>query len=161
MTAPPTYFNDVWTFNGTNWSQVTVSGASPPARTLHGMAYNADDNKLYLFGGRDSTGSEPADLWTFDPAASSWTEIAATGPAARQAHGLAYDNAQQILVLVGGVSDSGDTVYNDTWHYYDGSGWIAANPPVAVPNVAYHTLIYDSTDNQLVLLTNSETWIYK
>ncbi len=154
------YFNDVWAFDGTNWSQVTVSGTSPVARTLHVMATNTTENKLYLFGGRAVSGSELADLWVFDPASSSWTEITATGPVARQAHGLTYDVGKQKLVLVSGVANAGDIALNDTW-LYDSSGWQLVSAPGIGSDIAYHTLVYDSTNNRIILFTNAETWIYE
>ncbi|MCA9923644.1 MAG: hypothetical protein KC421_14800 [Anaerolineales bacterium] len=155
-----TYFNDMWTFDGADWDPVTIYGDPPAARTLHGMAYNPDDNKLYLFGGRDSSGNELADLWSFDPTTNIWTDITAAGPSARQAHSLVYDTVQQALILVGGVSDSGDTTYNDTWHYDNGS-WTMASPLTGVSGVSYHALVYDSTNNQVILFTDGETWKYE
>src|SRR5690606_17135501 len=101
------YYNDLWVFDGTGWSQVNVTGTLPAARTLHAMAYNPDDEKLYLFGGRTVSGTLLADLWAFDVATNAWNELTPAGPnpAVRQAHSLIYQPEWGSLVLVGGVSD--------------------------------------------------------
>lgn len=156
-----TYFSDVWEFNGTTWNQIDILPAPPPsARAYHSMAVNSDDNKLYLFGGRDATGTELADLWTFDPSNDLWVDLSVTGPDARYAQGMVYDPTQKMLVLVSGASNSGDTIYNDTWHY-DGSVWTISSTPPAAPDAAYHTLIYDDNLDTIITFTNGETWQYK
>ncbi|MCP4423582.1 MAG: hypothetical protein GY803_03725, partial [Chloroflexi bacterium] len=154
------YFNDLWRFDGANWSEMTITGQLPPARALHGMAYDANDNAILMFGGRNASGAFLDDSWSFDVGTSTWTEITASGPAARQALGLAYDPTLNSLILVGGVADAGDTVLNDTWHFQDG-GWIEAEPIPMTSGTAYHTLVYDSVDDAILLFANGEPWEYK
>lgn len=154
-----TYYNDVWQYDGANWTQVTVSGPSPAARSLHALAYNPANNTILLFGGRDVAGVLLADTWSFNPATSSWTQLSA-GPAGRQGHSLVYDPIQLRLVLVGGMAADGDTLLDDTWSYQEG-GWTNANTIPAAPAGVYHTLVYDSSDNALILFTNGQTWQYR
>lgn len=158
-----TYYNDVWRYDGSDWSQVTTGGTSPTARTHHAIAFDptdGTDGTIFLFGGRDVTGTQLADSWEYDVNTDSWSQSAFSGPSARMAHGLAYDATEGVFVLVGGANNDGDTILNDTWHYDSTSGWIVATPTQAAPNVAYHLLIYDSTNDLLLLFTNSETWQY-
>lgn len=154
-----TYYNDVWQYDGANWTQVTVSGTSPAARSLHALAYNPATNTILLFGGRDTAGDLQADTWSFNPATSSWTQLT-SGPSARQGHSLVYDPIQLRMVLVGGVAADGDTLLDDTWSYQEG-GWTNANAIPAAPAGVYHTLVYDSSDNALILFTNGQTWQYR
>ncbi|MCL2450992.1 MAG: hypothetical protein FWD17_18770, partial [Polyangiaceae bacterium] len=65
------YLNDTWTFDGTSWTQVSVS-SSPPARMYVAMAPLG--NQVVLFGGYDST-SNLNDTWTFDGTA--WMQVSA------------------------------------------------------------------------------------
>ncbi|MCP4417008.1 MAG: hypothetical protein GY805_10320, partial [Chloroflexi bacterium] len=154
------YFNDLWRFDGANWSEMTIAGQLPPARALHGMAYDANDNAILMFGGRNASGAFLDDSWSFDVGTSTWTEATASGPAARQALGLAYDPTLNSLILVGGVADAGDTVLNDTWHFQDG-GWIDVEPISMTSGTAYHTLVYDGVDDAILLFANGEPWEYK
>jgi N-acetylneuraminic acid mutarotase len=154
------YFNDLWQYDGNNWSPATVVGSSPPPRALHSMTYDADDGLVFLFGGRSLAGDLLADFWSFNTATNEWTKIAASGPSARQAASLIYDPARGDLVLVGGVSEHGDIVLNDVWHYRD-SAWTEAAPVPVALGAAYHWLVYDQAEQAIVLFANGETWQYK
>src|SRR5262249_58918468 len=55
----------------------------PPARTLTSMAFDPETNHVVLFGGATSildTSTVFGDLWEWDTASRTWTEIAPTGP---------------------------------------------------------------------------------
>lgn len=156
-----TYYNDVWRYNGSDWSQVTTGGTSPTARTHHAIAYDPTTDTILLFGGRDATGTLLADSWALDLSNDTWSQDISSGPSARMAHGLAYDATEDVFVLVGGTNNDGDTILNDTWHYDSTSGWVAASPTQAAPNAAYHLLVYDSTNDASILFTNGETWEYQ
>ncbi len=155
-----TYFNDLWLFDGTTWSQVTVSGQSPSARTLHALAYDTTTNRLLLFGGRVATGESLADLWTFNTNNNTWTEISANGPAARYTHSMVYDPAYNTQIMVGGVSDAGDIVFNDTWQFQSGS-WTEGETIPLPAGIFHHVLIYRDDDQSLLLVTGGGTWEYK
>jgi hypothetical protein len=156
-----TYYNDVWRYDGSDWTQVSTNGTLPTARTHHAIAYNPVNDVILLFGGRDATGSLLADTWQLDLGNNdTWNQITSNGPSARMAHGLAYDPTNSNFVLVGGASNGGDTILNDTWHF-EASNWVQASPTQAAPNAAYHLLIYDSTNDNIILFTNGETWEYQ
>jgi hypothetical protein len=66
--------NDTWTFDGTRWTQVTVSNP-PPVRYSASMA--ALGNEVVLFGGFGSDG-DLNDTWTFD--GTTWTQVSIASP---------------------------------------------------------------------------------
>lgn len=43
-------------------------------RAEHSIACDKDNKRVWLFGGKDSTGSYYSDLWYYDVSASSWTQ---------------------------------------------------------------------------------------
>src|SRR6476660_9926827 len=47
----PSFFNDLWSWNGSAWSQISF-GAGPPARDGAGIAYGGNRQRVVLFGGR-------------------------------------------------------------------------------------------------------------
>jgi hypothetical protein len=59
--------------------------------------------RLFLFGGR---GDEIlGDLWSYDVATGTWTEVTASpAPSARFGHNAAFDAARGRLLLFGGQS---------------------------------------------------------
>ena len=63
---------DVWAWDGKNWEQLSGNG---PARVLPQIAFNPENNKLYVFGGSggDHGTIIYSDLWTWD--GKTWTRI--------------------------------------------------------------------------------------
>jgi PKD repeat protein len=155
------YFNDLWAYDGATWQPITPTGQSPPARTLSAMAYDAHNARLLLFGGRSPTGTVLADLWAFDLTTETWTELNDVGqpPPARQAHTLTYDALNRTVVLVGGADENGDILFDDTWHF--GESWAEAQPATTLPEQAYHQVVYDTTNQRLILVGNGEVWSYE
>ena len=152
--------NDVWTYDGTNWTQLL--GIPWPDRGGHQTVVYDDGSgeKIWLMGGRTS----PVltlynDVWTFD--GSNWTQLkfcqggAAIGKKctvdgdcplstcgnsapweARIAFSsLVYDdgvNGSKIY-LVAGVALSGS--HNDIWTYDNSAGWTKIKNDVAIPAI--------------------------
>jgi hypothetical protein len=158
--APPinggTTSDETWAWDGSNWSQLTPA-TSPDARWTHGMAYDENRQRIVLFGGlaTDQAGSAFDDTWEWD--GSTWLEVTtANAPAPRGIHGaMAYDSVNQTIVIRGGGTLPGQTVFADTWTY-DGTNWteVAGSGPEArvAPAVAY-----DKLSGELVLFGGG-TW---
>ncbi len=171
------YFNDLWRYENGVWTEIIPNGDSPPARTLAALVYvpsplgGGSEGGLLLFGGRTITGTLLADLWAFDPVSETWTELddgSGTGPSARMAHSLTYDPDIGKVVLVGGVTDEGDTRLGDTWHHTPPSfpplggtegGWTEADPATPLPPLAYHQAVY--ADNAIILFSARQLWRYE
>src|SRR5882757_608152 len=58
------YFNDTWTFDGTNWKRQKAFVA-PSARAASSMAFDRVLQKLVLYGGYDGQNYQ-GDTWTWD-----------------------------------------------------------------------------------------------
>ena len=103
--------NDTWTWNGANWTKQTPA-TRPRKRLGASMAYDAATRKVVLFGGRTFRNAILLnDTWTWN--GRNWArQTPATSPGARQLASMAYDAANQQVVLFGGfnnVSPLGDT----------------------------------------------------
>ena len=140
--------DDVWEWDGSNWSGPFAPAARPSARFSHAMAYDPVQARVVLFGG--SGGVPKDDLWEWD--GSAWSgpvePATATRPSARYSHAMAYDSARGRVVLVGGTAD-GITPKDDLWEW-DGTNW---SGPIA-PGVAGvnrpsarcgHAMVYESS----------------
>jgi hypothetical protein len=103
-------------FAGTSptWTELTPA-ASPPARSDHGLAFDPATDLVYLFGGQ-SDFTALNDLWTFDAATATWTEIEASGdlPPPRFTPITFFDTTRNALVVSTG---QGDSFLNDTWAF--------------------------------------------
>jgi hypothetical protein len=122
-------FTDMWSFDGTNWTRMTET-AAPGIRFAPQIAIDPSTNKLLMFGGLRATLDEDDrvtqfydnDLWIWDGASSTWTEVQTEGvtPLARQNAGFEYDIASGKFVLFGGFS--GNMYLSDRWTW-DGQTW--------------------------------------
>jgi hypothetical protein len=90
--------------------------------------------------------------FTVPPLTPNWTDISTTTrPPNRRLHAMAYDAAQQQLVLFGGTSyNAPGAPFGDTW-LLNGTSWTQANTPSApAPRIA-HAMTYDSIRHRVVL----------
>ena len=55
---------DTWSWDGTTWTQ-QAPAASPPARFLSPMAYDAATGTMVLFGGLTQSSNALHDTWTW------------------------------------------------------------------------------------------------
>jgi hypothetical protein len=78
---------------------------------------------VVLFGGRAAAGDFLADTWGWDGEA--WTQLADTGPSARNIPGMASDPQRKRIICFGGnstISVGEPILHGDTWEW-DGSEW--------------------------------------
>jgi hypothetical protein len=89
-------------------------------------AYCTADGKVYLFGGPSGYGMGQEffnNIYVYDVGTNTMTLRATPGvrPAPRQKAGFAYDSANNVFLMYGGVNDSGlgttPPAFGDTWIY--------------------------------------------
>jgi cysteine-rich repeat protein len=141
-----TSFADTWTWDGTTWSQ-HVTSPSPPAGPAS-LAFEAAAGRVVGFMANGET-------WGWD--GTRWTNLATTGPGARQFPALAADHAGQV-VLYGGVG------LHDTWEW-TATGWITTSTPTH-PGDLETAMAYDPDRDRVVLFgggtdsaaSSNQTW---
>ncbi len=111
--------NDTWAWNGSAWTQLSPA-SSPTGRDSAGMDYDAALGQIVLFGGELAlNGTYLNDTWVLSgnsPGNLTWTQqTSGTSPAARATSAMAYDAAQNQVVLFGGYSNI--NTYGDTWNW--------------------------------------------
>lgn len=113
--------NDVWAYNGTNWSIVPASGTAPVARSRPTVGFDSARGVMVVYCGADFVnGTLYNETWEFQVANSTWTQVASgTGgnPATpRAGSGIAYDARLARLVMFGGY-DQNFNLNDQTWQY--------------------------------------------
>jgi len=106
---------DTWQYDlSTNtWTALNPT-VSPPRRDQHMMAYDPVNEVTVLFGGRNEQRVLYNDLWNFDHANNTWTEVpAAIRPAERRLSSLVFDEDRNLFVLYGGAGKKGSL--GDLW----------------------------------------------
>jgi len=86
------YFNDLWALKldpgGEYWEEISVSGPRPAPRKQAAMVYDPVNDRLLLFGGAlGDNNFSVNDLWSFDFATGTWTELG-PDPAPCPRHGM-------------------------------------------------------------------------
>ena len=109
------YFDDVWRWDGSTWSQIDVAPFGP--RSQLGVAFDTARGRLVAFGGQ-RPGAQLADTWEWD--GTTWHEIAAAGPGPRAGAAMTYDPVTGRVLLFGGTGPLGEL--QDLWSW-DGATW--------------------------------------
>ncbi len=109
------------------WSYPTVTTA-PPMREQGGIAFDANEGVMILFGGEQyQSGWTPLnDTWAFDGDLESWADMnVSTRPSARYSHVMEYDHVNERIIMHGGYAGGTLQSLGDTWAYYYGNNtWI-------------------------------------
>jgi beta-lactam-binding protein with PASTA domain len=141
-------YNDVWVLSNANglggtptWAKLNPTGTVPAPRIRHGTAYDANSNRLIVFGGLDVKGGSPFptfnDTWVLSNAngiggTPEWKKLAIEGtlPLARASASTAYAGASNRLIVAMGRDDDllpASELLNDVWILSPASGVCTAN----------------------------------
>lgn len=112
MTGSLTY-SDLWELNLStdDWTNLTVTGARPPALEGASMTWDPLTRSIEMFGGCYPCSSA---VWQFRPPTKAWTELStpSNAPAARGASSWCYAPTLGADLLFGGTN--GVSTFNDT-----------------------------------------------
>lgn len=138
-----TYSADTWTWNGSDWTQ--LSPAHFPVFFVPDIAFDAVRQNVVLLG---SVGH--METWTWDGV--DWTpQVRSDGlpqPVVRQTR-LSYDPATRKVMCFGGRNDTGETLSNP-W-VWDGTTW-SKLAGVTAPNIYYFgPTVSEGTGNTLLI----------
>ncbi len=151
-TTTSTYAN-FWSFDGSNWTQLSATGAACGPRAGAVMAWDTARGKLVVFGGNGAGGVWTAyetTTWEWD-AVNGWAQMApATVPDGRWlTGGGAYVPGVGVVFHGGNAKDSLGATYisNETWAW-NGTNWnLLTNSGPAIQNGA---LVYRATSHDLI-----------
>jgi len=141
----------------------------PSARFAHAMAYDADSDRVILFGGWTGTG-QSTETWAYDQNTDTWTNVApATSPPAGVFLHMAYDAESDRVILFGGSTERFAASSNETWAYnFDSNTWTRMNPGNS-PSVrqTFGMMAYDAESDRTTLFGGydgttsfADTWTY-
>jgi hypothetical protein len=121
-----TYFDDTWEYDGTHWTQITINGSKPSARSSHSMAYDPVHHQVVMLGGQDSGGLK-GDTWIYQGNGTTGTWTLATAETHKSAEGgMVWDSQDsQILMLIleesaGFINDLRRYLWNGSSYTYTG-----------------------------------------
>ncbi len=157
---------DTWTFKAGTWTQITSSAcavACPSPRMGSGIAYDAADGYVVLFGGADvGTNTYYSDTWSF--VGGVWSQLSpSTSPSARFLPAMTYDAADGYVVLFGGAVSTSIPL-DDTWTF-SGGQWTLVSVTSAPSGRDSAAMTYDTKDGYVLMYGGisvttyySDTW---
>ncbi|MFM1873670.1 MAG: hypothetical protein RL398_3092 [Planctomycetota bacterium] len=152
----PTLSNEMWRFDGANWSNLTAA-VNPPVRDWYASTWDAVRGRYVLFGGRTVVGTTTLDLgdtWEFD--GTTWTQMAPTNsPSARRWSAMVFDPTTSRCILFGG-SALGTSYFNDTWAW-DGTDWTQLAPTTSPSGRGRGWLEWDLQRNRALYVSGRNT----
>ena len=106
-----TFHDDLWEWDGTDWTQVPTNGPLPPRDWNGSLIYHPSRQRLV------AVFHHMADLQTWTFAGSRWQrECFDTQPSRRRVYQVAYDGLRDRVVLYGGDSaNPSQSTYGATW----------------------------------------------
>jgi hypothetical protein len=143
------FFDDTWAYdyNLDTWTKMNPS-TRPAGRNYHAMAYDAQADRVILFGGGEWN-KNFGDTWVYDYNSDTWTAMEpGDGPLPRPRSYLAmvYNNAAERVILFGG-----DNGISETWSYDYGSNTWTKLEPSKPPAASRHALSYSSAAELVIL----------
>ena len=145
-------FNDAWVLTNANglggvpaWTQLTPTGAPPPARANLGAFYDAASNRMTVFGGFSAAGVLYNDTWVLSNAnglggTPTWTQLTPSGtpPSPRDDFATVDDPSSNLMIIFGGGDITGDDL-NEVWVLSDANGlgspaWTLLDPSGTPPS---------------------------
>lgn len=155
------YRGDTWIFSpGYGWTE--IDGSGPSARGRYGAALDATNGRALLFGGRwRETGTSGDydlynDLWAYDFAESTWSEIDTSGgPAPRFYPSVVWSPEDEALYVYGGLLNEDPLFFeiaDDLWKWTEADGWEEIATSGDAPSSRSFTgTTIDPTRNRMVL----------
>jgi hypothetical protein len=152
--------NDVHVLDLTNptavWTPTVVTGTPPEARRYHSAIYDADNERMIVYGGKGTGFAELSDVHYLSLSGSTpaWSSPAlGARPVGREQHASIYDPVGSRMVQFGGQDNEplldGSLFANDTWTL-TAAGWsqvfFAGTPGFRMG----HSAIYDAANQRLV-----------
>ena len=128
-----------------------ISTAPPMTRDV-AIAYHYWQAQIVAFGGLDPSpgGCNPCgETWTWN--GTTWSrQTPAHSPSARTAATMAFDDANQAILLFGG--QAGQQSLDDTWQWnWEGQDWVQLHPSTAPSPRSNAIMSVDYAHNQVVL----------
>lgn len=147
-----TYVQETWEWDAVaeDWQQMAPA-TQPRGRDWSAIAYDLARNNCVMFGGHDwqepNGNGSLADTWTWDGV--NWTSHAVAGPTARWGHAMAFDSANNSVLMFGGSEVNG--VGNETWSW-DGAAWTQLAPATVPPARQWHQMVFDGSRGRIVMV---------
>lgn len=117
VVPPFEHREDLWAFDGSEWTELTPSGDVPGKRRFPAHGVDVENGAWYLFSGTVEE-QDLADLWRFDFATEQWTRLPDQDlPEPRGFPSSVWDPTTRSLVVFGGLTRPITAALTDGWRF--------------------------------------------
>ncbi len=167
--------SETWAYDYNSNTWVDMQPKDAPFGLLGArMVYDAESDRMILFGGLDAgviAGADDKwfdDTWAYDFDSNKWTKMKpAASPPGRNYYPMAYDVSSDRIVLF----SSSTSRINDMWSYdYNTDTWVELTPDELPSLRIYCDIVYDSQSDRMILFGGTmlpqaeapfgDTWAY-
>lgn len=143
----------IWGWDAEAGAWQIVSDDAPPSRSLGGVAYDAAQDTLVLYGGSVSFENVSDETWVWDWQADTWQQF--EGPGRRDHFAMAY--AGDGIIVYGGQDTFNNEQWTDTW-LWDGAieSWTQLATDGSGPVRYHYAYGYDSVRNRVLLFGGTD-----
>jgi hypothetical protein len=143
-------YDDTWAydFNSDTWTEMNPT-TRPKARNFHGMSYDAESDRVIIWGLTGNFKQSDGSVWAYDFNTDTWEPmpIGDPFPEIRDWTRLAYDAESDRTILYGGLP-RGD----QTWAYdYNSNTWTLMEPSSVPANVSRHAMEYSPAADRVIV----------
>ena len=165
---------ETWAYSSekNRWTNMNplLSPPGAPGRVAIRTAYDAESDRIILFGGRTAPNTFWLDTWAYDYETNTWTQMhPLVSPPGRMNPGMVYDSAHDRVIMF--VGAFGGQRRGDTWAYdYNGDTWTLLLPGSGPSPRGFLVMVYDACARRSILfggvgpvpteITDDETWSY-
>jgi N-acetylneuraminic acid mutarotase len=155
-------FEEVWAYdyNTNTWTKMDPK-VSPPGRNYHAMAYDAESDRVILWGGDGPVPVDVRSVWSYDYNTDLWEELESSGAPAPIAYGaMVYSTAADRIFLYAGL---------EFWSFdYNTNTWAQLSDSPMPGNLLYQAMAYIGKSDRIILygggpnldFHKDNTWVY-
>src|SRR5439155_19718049 len=164
--------DDLWAYEpeSDSWAELDREGDWPAARARQTAVWDADAERMLVFGGYGGLpGGYLDDVWSYEPGSNSWSPVETDGPvpSGRAGHIAVWDAASGRMLVWGGFAGGVDYL-GDLWELRpDDGAWELLEPAGGPPARGGAAGVWDPTRRRLLVfggggsVASSELWSYE
>lgn len=155
--SPWHMYADTWAYdyNTDSWEQMNPP-VSPSPRAMYNTAYDAESDRVLLWGGFTGTDENDVAMWAYDYNTDSWEALEnQQGPQQHwERHGMAYIPENDRVLFYSGMLEDEGVLPAETWYYdYNTNTWTEVTVATSPPDLAMYAMAYDPASANVVLFS--------
>ncbi len=162
--SPWFMYADTWAYdaNTGTWEHMNPA-TSPSPRAMYATAYDAESDRVLLWGGFTGTDENDVHMWAYDYNSDTWEALEnVDGPQQHwERHGMAYIPEIDRVLFYSGMLEEEGVLPSETWYYdYNTNTWTEIDVSTSPPDLAMYAMTWDPETEKVVMFGGEHTSKY-